>query len=81
MITECEHCRENTIDTESGDHYQDESGYYHDECQESLTQKEMDYHLSRYTPKPASEHLAYEWGDPKNADYMEWVVEQVDSRD
>ena len=81
MITECEHCQETTIDTDSGDYRQDESGYYHDECWESLTRSEMAYWLSRYKPKPASDHLAYNWGDPKNPDYMEWLVEQVDSRD
>lgn len=28
------------------------------------------------TPKPASEHLAYDWGDPKNPDYIEWLLDQ-----
>lgn len=27
-------------------------------------------------PKPASEHLAYDWGDPKNPDYIEWLLDQ-----
>ncbi len=28
------------------------------------------------TPKPSSEHIAYEWGDPKNPDYIEWLLDQ-----
>jgi hypothetical protein len=27
-------------------------------------------------PKPVSEHTAYEWGDPKNPDYIEWLLDQ-----
>jgi hypothetical protein len=25
-----------------------------------------------------NEYLAYEWGDPKNPDYMEWLLNIVD---
>ena len=33
-------------------------------------------------PQPASEHLSlsdgYDWGDPKNPEYIEWLIDQVD---
>lgn len=34
-------------------------------------------------PKPASEHisLAYEWGDPKNDDYLEFLFDEAEARD
>jgi hypothetical protein len=28
-----------------------------------------------------NEYLAYEWGDPKNPDYIEWLINIVDSDD
>lgn len=35
------------------------------------------------SPKPASEHIslsdAYEWGDPKNPEYIEWLIETADA--
>jgi hypothetical protein len=31
-------------------------------------------------PKSASEHLAYEWGDPKNPEYVEWLLDQEEEK-
>jgi len=48
--------------------------------------EDMGDQVQAYPPKPASEHvaLAYEWNDPKNPDYIEYlfdVAEAHDSRD
>lgn len=84
----CDYCSKE-IETSELDDYpvHDESGSYHAECYDKITQEEMNYWLARYK----SEHQAvassavdeadgYDWGDPKNPAYMEWVLEQADTR-
>lgn len=31
-----------------------------------------------FPPKPAREHVAYEWGDPKNPAYVAWAIEEAE---
>lgn len=80
----CEHCSKE-IETSELDDYpvHDESGSYHAECYDAITQQEMNYWLARYKSEQRVALMSaegYDWGDPKNPEYVEWVLEQADAK-
>ena len=77
---------EKDIDTTYEDEYrEDESGIYHEDCFLEEQAKEMAYHLGTWKQHRAEQEEkalyadAYEWGDPKNPAYMEWVIDNADA--
>lgn len=64
---------------------EDESGVYHEDCFLEEQAKEMAYHLGTWKQHRAQQEEkalyadAYEWGDPKNPAYVEWLIEQADA--
>lgn len=81
----CELCGENTVDILDRDSlHEDESGLYHYDCWETESRKEAEYYFRLYNSQKGQPQVddsnAYEWGDPKNPAYMEWVFDQADNR-
>jgi hypothetical protein len=80
----CGHCSK-TIAKEEEAHemYADDSGEYHQECQDTYSDKEQAYWLARYKAEhhttTEDETSAYEWGDPKNPAYVEWLLDNADA--
>ena len=74
---------EKPIDT--AEYREDESGIYHEDCFLEEQNKEMAYHLGTWKQHRAQQEEkalyadAYEWGDPKNPAYVEWLIEQADA--
>lgn len=83
-FTKCDMC-EKDIDLSYIDEYrEDDSGIYHEECLEEYWAKEASYALAGYRAYKASNPPvdysdAYEWGDPKNAHYVAWAMENADA--
>jgi hypothetical protein len=53
---------------------EDESGVQHQECFDERSDREQTYWSGFYRPAVHSSG-GYDWGDPKNADYMNWVLD------
>jgi hypothetical protein len=81
----CEVCSEDTVDITGVEdtYHEDESGFYHYECWEKYSEQEASYYLGLYRQEKATMPApgGYEWGDPKNPDYVEWAIEQADTRE
>lgn len=81
----CDLCN-NPIDVSYVDDYrEDDSGIYHEDCLQEYWDKEASYYLASYMAhkrnNPRVDYSqAYEWGDPKNPEYVEWAVEQADAK-
>lgn len=78
--TKCDACDER--DTLLVEMVTDESGTYCWECYEAYTQESMREAMPyvRRQMAMAQDNSAYEWGDPKNTDYVEWAIEQADAK-
>lgn len=78
----CGHCNED-IDEVAEEMYADDSGEYHQDCQDDYSDREQAYWGARYyaeqSPKPATDHLGYDWGDSKNSAYVEWAIDNADA--
>ena len=78
----CEYCSKKIEETPLDDYpVHDESGSYHAECYEQIIEASMREAMP-YVKKQMAEREdsnAYEWGDPKNAEYVEWAMEQADA--
>ena len=77
----CEDCDKTIVEEEILDAHHDDSGSYHYECYEELSKKEADFWAGQYyeTPAPASATGGYDWGDPKNPEYVEYVLDNADT--
>jgi hypothetical protein len=65
---------------------EDDAGTYHEDCYITYTGREADYWKAifnlakRYgTAVGEDESLAYDKGDPKNPEYVNWVLARADS--
>ena len=74
----CEFCNEDV----SGDStaIEMEDGTYHEECYEEYVDGEQSYWRAQYyaNQKSASAE-GYDWGDPKNPEYVEYVLDNADT--
>jgi hypothetical protein len=75
----CGHCDTAIADQEV---YADDSGEYHQDCQDAYNEQEQRTWGAQYraTAKPAQDDHGYDWGDPKNSAYIEWATDQADAR-
>ena len=76
----CEHC-DKPVENDDLDAHHDESGDYHYDCYEELSSKEAAYWANLYyaEKQTVSERGGYEWGDPKNVEYVEYVLDKADT--
>lgn len=63
---------------------EDESGTYHETCYQEMTRAEAAYWQRHFAQKftdiePVDESLAYEPTDPKNAVYVERLLDAIDA--
>ena len=82
--TPCELCEKDIDLSYIDDYHEDDSGFYHQECIDDYWAKEASYYLASYeahkrSNPPVDYSDAYEWGDPKNPAYMEWVIDNADA--
>lgn len=73
----CEHC-DKTIAEDAVDVEHREDGSYHYDCYIEWSEKEQSYWAGQYHSAPRAEVGGYEWGDPKNSEYVEWAVSAGD---
>jgi len=63
---------------------EDEAGTYHEDCYDAYVGRQAEYWGSLFALakryETVNESLAYEHGDPKNPEYVDWVLDQVDSQ-
>ena len=74
----CEFCNEDV----SGDStaIEMEDGTYHEECYEEYVDGEQSYWAGQYyASKPTASAEGYDWGDPKNPEYVEHVLDNTDT--
>jgi hypothetical protein len=66
-----------------GEWHADEAGYYHQDCYDAYSIEEARYWGARYYAENrygrVDESGAYEWRDPKNPTYTEWVIDNADN--
>jgi hypothetical protein len=82
--TECDICDKDIDMSHTDGHREDDSGIYHEECLEKYWAKEASIALAEYQQHernnpPIDYSDAYEWGDPNNPAYIEWLIEQADA--
>lgn len=83
--TLCETCDSDIDLTHEDDYHEDESGFYHEDCYRDELEKEAAFHLGTWKKHRAEQQEkalyndAYEWGDPKNTAYVEWLIDQADA--
>lgn len=77
----CDTCGETIVDTEH-EMVADESGNYCWECYEAYIQESMREAMPYVRRQMAMtyDNSAYEWGNYKNTEYMDWVIEQADAK-
>jgi hypothetical protein len=80
----CDICKLELGDADSNDWVDDDAGLYHEDCYDAYVGKQADYWKSIITLaqkyEGVDESSAYEHGDPKNPEYVDWVLDQVDSQ-
>jgi hypothetical protein len=81
----CELCEKEIDLSYEDEYYEDDSGTYHEDCIRAHWEQEASYYLGTYLAHkrnnpPVDYSDAYEWGDPKNPEYVEWAIEQADAR-
>jgi hypothetical protein len=80
----CNLCNKPIDFTYEDDYREDDSGINHEECLNEYWEKEAGYYLSTYQAHKRANPVedasdAYEWGDPKNAHYVAWAIENADA--
>jgi hypothetical protein len=76
----CEHC-DKTIAEDAVDVEHREDGSYHYDCYVEWADNEQSYWAGQYysaKKTETDESNGYEWGDPKNPKYIEWVLSAGD---
>lgn len=73
----CEFCNEDV----SGDStaIEMEDGTYHEECYEEYVRNEEAYWSAQYYARTPASVEGYDWGDPKNPEYVEYVLDNADT--
>ena len=73
----CEFCNEDV----SGDStaIEMEDGTYHEECYEEYVDGEQSYWAGQYYANKSASAEGYDWGDPKNPEYVEYVLDNADT--
>lgn len=81
----CEICDKKTVDlSDPHEYHEDDSGLYHEECHQTRLQEEMNYYGRMFANETFNKAIdydpsdAYEWGDPKNPAYVEWLYDEAD---
>jgi hypothetical protein len=77
----CEHCDKAIAEEEALDAHRDDSGDYHYDCYEKICREEASYWASLYYSERRTPEVSggYEWGDPKNPEYVEHVLDKADT--
>lgn len=80
----CDICNKEIVVEYEDDIRSDDSGDYHTECLDEYWRKEMAYYLGTWKAHRAEQEEralyadAYEWNDPKNPEYLDYVLERAD---
>jgi len=77
---QCEICN-NTIENEN-EAIHDDAGQYHEDCHDEHQIQESAYWLAWYKGEKAKSVLVddgqgYDWGDPKNSQYLEHILDNA----
>jgi hypothetical protein len=83
-MKKCDMCNKEIVVEYEDDIYEDEAGSYHTECIEAYHNEEASYFMISYRAHKLANPVedssdAYEWGDPKNAHYVAWAMENADT--
>lgn len=77
----CEVC-DKTVEDNDLDAHHDDSGDYHYDCYQDLCDKEAAYWAGQYyahrRTNPVIDAGGYDWGDPKNPEYVEHLLDNAD---
>ena len=73
----CEHCDKAIAEDDTEVVYR-EDGSYHENCYLKWSSTEEAYWAKQYRAEKAVLAGGYEWGDPKNPEYVEWAVSAGD---